>query len=247
MADTQTPEPDMDEILASIRRIIAEDDTEAPHVDPTPPAHDAHGEDVLLLTRRAAPEPSPFEDPPAETPAAAPTGPPSSAEPAPPEPASPEPVLASPPPAKPAAAPFAFVKPTTTPFAFVKPVSAGSPTDSQAPAPIPPAPVLSAPTPSAPVPATPVPAIEAEPEDSGAIDRKIAETAAAAFKELSLVVQNTQASPSIAISAGGPTLEEITRDLLRPMLKAWLDENLPAIVRARVDEEVERIARGHSR
>ncbi|MGH6992095.1 MAG: DUF2497 domain-containing protein [Caulobacteraceae bacterium] len=35
--------------------------------------------------------------------------------------------------------------------------------------------------------------------------------------------------------------------MLRPMLKAWLDENLGAIVQQRVDEEVERIARGRVR
>ena len=38
-------------------------------------------------------------------------------------------------------------------------------------------------------------------------------------------------------------LEDITRDLLRPMLKTWLDDNLPRIVQDRVDEEVERLAK----
>ena len=31
--------------------------------------------------------------------------------------------------------------------------------------------------------------------------------------------------------------------LMNPLLKAWLDEHLPAIVQAKVEEEVERIAR----
>ncbi len=39
------------------------------------------------------------------------------------------------------------------------------------------------------------------------------------------------------------TLEDVTRDLLRPLLQAWLDENLPAIVENQVRQEVERIAR----
>ena len=35
--------------------------------------------------------------------------------------------------------------------------------------------------------------------------------------------------------------------LLRPLLKAWLDEHLPNIVQAKVEQEVERIARGRVR
>lgn len=41
----------------------------------------------------------------------------------------------------------------------------------------------------------------------------------------------------------GRTLEDVVREMLRPMLKAWLDENLPSIVEAQVQAEVERIAR----
>jgi cell pole-organizing protein PopZ len=36
----------------------------------------------------------------------------------------------------------------------------------------------------------------------------------------------------------------LTRELIRPMLKAWLDENLPAIVERLVSAEIERVARG---
>jgi cell pole-organizing protein PopZ len=39
------------------------------------------------------------------------------------------------------------------------------------------------------------------------------------------------------------TLEGVVRELLKPMLKEWLDRNLPAIVEARVEAELERIAR----
>ncbi len=39
------------------------------------------------------------------------------------------------------------------------------------------------------------------------------------------------------------TVEGVVRELLRPMLKEWLDKNLPAIVEARVEAELERIAR----
>lgn len=50
-------------------------------------------------------------------------------------------------------------------------------------------------------------------------------------------------SAAIAMPAEGRTLEDVTRELLRPLLKAWLDEHLPRIVEAKVAEEVERIAR----
>lgn len=39
------------------------------------------------------------------------------------------------------------------------------------------------------------------------------------------------------------TLEAIVRELMKPMLKDWLDRNLPAIVEKKVAEEVERLAR----
>jgi cell pole-organizing protein PopZ len=41
----------------------------------------------------------------------------------------------------------------------------------------------------------------------------------------------------------GQTVEGVVRELLRPMLKEWLDKNLPAIVESRVEAELERIAR----
>ncbi|MGE0213081.1 MAG: DUF2497 domain-containing protein [Parvibaculaceae bacterium] len=48
----------------------------------------------------------------------------------------------------------------------------------------------------------------------------------------------------VSRSTGGDrSLEDIARDLLRPLLKAWLDENLPSIVERQVREEIERVAR----
>ncbi len=40
------------------------------------------------------------------------------------------------------------------------------------------------------------------------------------------------------------TLKDMSRDLLRPMLKSWLDENLPALVERLVKAEIERVVRG---
>ena len=47
--------------------------------------------------------------------------------------------------------------------------------------------------------------------------------------------------------AEGRTLEDVVRELLRPLLQQWLDANLPGIVEAAVQAEVERIARGRVR
>jgi hypothetical protein len=51
----------------------------------------------------------------------------------------------------------------------------------------------------------------------------------------------------MAMPAAGRTLEDVVRELLRPMLKDWLDENLPTIVEAAVAQEVDRISRGRVR
>ena len=39
------------------------------------------------------------------------------------------------------------------------------------------------------------------------------------------------------------TLEGLVKELLRPMIKEWLDANLPSIVEDKVEAEVQRIAR----
>jgi cell pole-organizing protein PopZ len=42
----------------------------------------------------------------------------------------------------------------------------------------------------------------------------------------------------------GQTIEDLIREMLRPMLKAWLDENLPGVVEQLVQREIERVSRG---
>lgn len=39
-------------------------------------------------------------------------------------------------------------------------------------------------------------------------------------------------------------LSDTVRDMLRPMLKQWLDDNLPVLVERLVRAEIERVARG---
>jgi cell pole-organizing protein PopZ len=57
----------------------------------------------------------------------------------------------------------------------------------------------------------------------------------AAFNSLaqSVLVQNSQ------------TLDGLVREMLRPMLKTWLDDNLPNLVERLVRAEIERVSRGH--
>jgi uncharacterized protein len=40
------------------------------------------------------------------------------------------------------------------------------------------------------------------------------------------------------------TLEDLVREMLRPLLKSWLDDNLPGMVERLVRAEIERVARG---
>jgi cell pole-organizing protein PopZ len=50
------------------------------------------------------------------------------------------------------------------------------------------------------------------------------------------------AAPQI-VRSGETSLEGLTRDLLRPMLKDWLDTHLPPIVEAMVEREITRITK----
>jgi uncharacterized protein len=46
------------------------------------------------------------------------------------------------------------------------------------------------------------------------------------------------------LSQNARTLEDLVREMLRPMLKAWLDDNLPGMVERMVRAEIERVSRG---
>jgi len=80
----------------------------------------------------------------------------------------------------------------------------------------------------------PEPAASAEPM-AGLVSAPAAAAASAAFGRL---------SGSMLMPAPGRTLEDVVRELLRPMLQQWLDESLPGIVQRAVDAEVARLARG---
>ena len=80
----------------------------------------------------------------------------------------------------------------------------------------------------------PEPVMAAAAYDEPLVSDPTADQTASAFGHL---------ARSIAMPKGGRTLEDVVGELLRPLLKAWLDEHLPTIVQAKVEEEVERIAR----
>ena len=78
---------------------------------------------------------------------------------------------------------------------------------------------------------------EEEPFDLGPplLDDEAATETAASLAQLSTVAAS--APPP---SAGNP-LEEMLKDMLRPVLKQWLDEHLPRIVDEHVKREISRI------
>jgi cell pole-organizing protein PopZ len=86
---------------------------------------------------------------------------------------------------------------------------------------------------------TPPPRIELPPRPQPAPEPSLissATTAAvdSAFNSLAqtVLVQNAR------------TLEDLVREMLRPMLKTWLDYNLPSLVERLVRAEIERVSRG---
>ena len=89
-------------------------------------------------------------------------------------------------------------------------------------------------------PAAPVPAYDSLVGDSAAA------SAASAFAGLAATFQKPEApvaAPQDMPFVSGNTVEAMVQAMLRPMLKDWLDANLPGIVEAQVRKEVERIAR----
>jgi len=67
------------------------------------------------------------------------------------------------------------------------------------------------------------------------LDEDVAETTRHSLQELSSVAATVPAPP-----AGNP-LEEMVREMLRPILKDWVDEHLPNIVNDHVKREISRI------
>ncbi|WP_280137476.1 MULTISPECIES: PopZ family protein [Aurantimonas] len=85
--------------------------------------------------------------------------------------------------------------------------------------------------PSAPVAATTAADIHA------LVSHEAGERIAGSFEDLARVIRDEQMR----------TMDETVRQMLRPMLQEWLDDNLPRLVERLVREEIERVARGGRR
>lgn len=197
MTDTTAQEPTMEEILASIRRIISED--EAPAAEAAP-----------------APEPEPVEEAsPALMDAA-----PSMQE---PEPQEEEEILD-------------LTERYDAPAAeTIGDLDVIAPVDEPEPEPFP----TSFAEPERPAAREPEPSASSAPYDS-LVGESASAASASAFAGLSAAFRQPEPVPTGGV---GPTIDDLARSLLRPMLKDWLDANLPGIVEAAVRKEVERIAR----
>jgi cell pole-organizing protein PopZ len=74
------------------------------------------------------------------------------------------------------------------------------------------------------------------------VSASAATVATGAFAKLSQALQRTPEEVSIA-DKSGRTIEQFVEDIARPMLKDWMDEHLPAIVERLVEKEIQKIAR----
>lgn len=207
-AEQRAHEPSMEEILASIRRIIADDQ-------------------MLPLTRSLAAPVQGVDAPAAEFPAPPPEW---------------EPAIPAPPAARAPEKPKARFEPAPAVSAFQggerpapyvpdferKPLpypsaARAAPAQPQAPMEIEP-----------PAKAAPQPPHQAPPGAETLMSPRTGESVSSAFGALatSMFLQNTG------------MVEEALREMLRPLLKQWLDDNLPVMVERLVRTEIERVARG---
>jgi cell pole-organizing protein PopZ len=204
-------EPSMEEILASIRRIIADDDTK-PAPRPQPAA--------AAAPKPAAPPPRPVQPPPKVM-----MPPPE------PVPQHRDDLMARMEP--PAPEPQDILDLTEQMAQLGADPPSFQTIDGQSDV------VFADPQPEPPPPPRPVqapPQSYAPPPFSG--DRLLSSSTTAAVDS----AFNTLAQTVLVQNAR--TLEDLVREMLRPMLKSWLDDNLPGMVERIVKAEIERVARG---
>jgi len=91
----------------------------------------------------------------------------------------------------------------------------------------------------APASATAPPPRPATGPDSELLSGHTAAAAASAFAGLAGARTATR---GLALGNGNKTIEDIVRELLRPMLKDWLDSNLPPLVERLVQREITKLA-----
>ncbi|HTI79495.1 MAG TPA: DUF2497 domain-containing protein [Acetobacteraceae bacterium] len=67
------------------------------------------------------------------------------------------------------------------------------------------------------------------------------EAAAAAATSVGSLMRTLAAERYTQVRSGGPTIEDLVRDEIRPLLKEWLDIHLPPLVERLVRTEIERV------
>ena len=246
-------EPSMEEILASIRRIIADDEAKPAAAEkPASPAPVAAKPEKPAAAAPGAKAPALNDVPPPASPAA----------PAAVAKAAAPPVKPAPPPAAPTPAPAASnsqddidallngLDQATTPEEIRPPLPEADVfelTDEMA---VPDAPQATFHkiepdddlefTETAARAAHRQPAYEPPPLESPAappqqiLSRSTVSAVESAFNSLANTV----------LSNNARTLEDLVKEMLRPMLKSWLDDNLPGLVERIVKAEIERVSRG---
>jgi uncharacterized protein len=91
-------------------------------------------------------------------------------------------------------------------------------------------------------PRQPAPQPPQQPATQGTASVLVApEAAASASAAVNALVQALVAERTTPVHRSGPTIEDLVRDEMRPMLKAWLDQHLPPLVERLVRVEIERV------
>jgi len=94
-------------------------------------------------------------------------------------------------------------------------------------------------------PGSPDPEATIEPRPEFGRDRILSSAtsgaAAAAFAQLGSLPRERRREGELPLGSADRTLEDMVRNMLRPMLQTWLDEHLPGIVERLVREEIARV------
>jgi uncharacterized protein len=207
-------EPSMEEILASIRRIISDDDGETPAA-----AAPASPRPQAPPPRVAAPPPQPVAPPPPSVNM---------------NQSGVDAVLAGPhsPPAQ-DAEPQDDILDLTESMAEPDPSASSFQTIDGQPD------VVFADAPATPEASRVADEARRQAPPGATLDRSLISTSTSAAVDSAF---NTLAHTVLVQNAR--TLEDLVREMLRPMLKAWLDDNLPGMVERIVRAEIERVSRG---
>jgi cell pole-organizing protein PopZ len=84
---------------------------------------------------------------------------------------------------------------------------------------------------------------EAAEGSEAIVSATAAGAAAASLAGLATLGRERRREGETPLGTAGKTLEDLVRDLLRPLLQTWLDNNLPDLVERLVREEIARVVR----